>query len=92
MYQISDFILNSIRATLDVLNKYDPMGIATTAGEGEYEMEAIDIGNRANISSVHYLTTYIEKVFLFWFEEVLEKEMCQEMAKEIKEKICRMKI
>jgi len=88
MYQISGNDLNCIRIILDVLNKYDPMGLATFIGSEEYSIEAIDIAGRA--SAVEgYLATYIQDSFWFWFEATLDIDLCLEMAKEIKERIKR---
>ena len=87
MYQLSDYVSNNIKITLDVLNKYDPIGIATTVNESEYEMEAIDIGNRAGIITIECLTRYIGEVFLFWFDEAPKAEICLHMALEINERI-----
>ena len=88
MYQISDYYLNHIRIVLDVLNKYNPIGLATFVGSTEYEIEAIDIGGRASAAE-GYLATYIQDSFWFWFEATLDIDLCLEMAKEIKERIKR---
>lgn len=89
MYQMSDYILDHIRIVMGILNKYDPMGIAII-DESEYEIEAIDIGNRASVLQTDCLAEYIRSVFTFWFDKslwTLNEETCLEMAKEIKEKI-----
>ena len=58
MYQLSDYTLNHIKIVLDVLHKYDPIGVATTINESEYEPEAIDIGNKCGMVTTEYLSIY----------------------------------
>lgn len=87
MYQISAYTLNHIKIVLDVLHKYDPIGVATVGNESEYEPEAIDIGNKCSVVTTEYLALYIRDCFNFWFNEKLNLELCEKMAKEIKEKI-----
>lgn len=69
-----------------VIEKHDPAGIAWVS-EDEYESEAIDIANRANVLSEEELATYIYEVFVFWLTETVikkDKAIYQQMAKEIK--------
>ena len=88
MFQISDFNLKHIEIILNVLNKYDPIGIIILIADNkEYEVEAIDIGIRANVLTLDYLTSHIEEVLYFWFHEHISKKLCLDMAKEIKEQI-----
>ena len=82
-YTISNYILNNIRITLNVLNKYDPMGLATLVGSNEYEVEAIDIGVKAGAITSKYLAECIRESFYFWFSIKIDKEICQKIARDI---------
>lgn len=73
----------------EIVNKYDLIGIAFVADD-EYEPEAIEIANRANILSEDKLAEYIRQVFEFWFGAGLipkHEAVYKNMAIEIK-RIC----
>jgi hypothetical protein len=40
---MSDYITNRIEIVLDILNKYDPVGLCKLTSKTEYEPEAIEI-------------------------------------------------
>ena len=72
---------------LDILAKYDPVGLADLCGKNEYSIEAIDIANRAGVLEVDDLAEWCKEVFLFWFSKCGNNVNWHDMATEIKEKI-----
>lgn len=72
---------------LDILAKYDPVGLIDWCGRNEYSIEAIDIANRADVLEVDDLAEWCKEVILFWFSEYGDSVNWHDMATEIKEKI-----
>ena len=83
MYQIPEYKIQQINIVLNILNKYDPIGIITLVNKHEYSIEAIDIANRCNILSLDRLAKYIQEVFKFWFEIEVSDEKSLKIAEEI---------
>jgi len=87
MYQISEYHSDRIEAVLNILAKYDIMGIGDYCSKDEYEIEAIEIANRSEITTLEELSLYIKEVFKFWFNEDVNKLLCDEIADDIREQL-----
>lgn len=72
----------------EILNKFDPLNLIgddeCAKDSNEYDLEAIDIANRAPYIPADKMPEFVKSVFDFWFDnQGITYEMAEAIAEEI---------